>query len=383
MQKIPLAIPFVGREEVKALATVIQSRWLSQGLQVQKFEELFARTVGARYAVAVSSCTTALHLALIVAGIKKGDQVLCPSLCFIATANVICHVGAEPVFGDVDPQTYNLSPGHAEALLKRNRKIKAIIVVDQCGLPADWNAFLRLAKKYRVKIIHDAACAAGSEYKLNGKWRKIGSFTDLACFSFHGRKIITTGEGGMITTSSPKIADRLKRLRHHGMSISDLERHKSRKIIFEKYPEVGFNYRMSDLQAAVGVTQIKKLSQIVAKRIRIAKSYTRAFNRNPNLIPPFVPSNTKTNFQTYLLGIKKSAKVSQNILMEKLMKRGIATRRGIMAIHHEACYRNKQARLPVTDQVSQHTIVIPLYPAMTAQDVRYVIKNITELVGKS
>lgn len=381
MKQISLATPWVGREEEKAVIPVIRSRWLSQGVQVQKFEETFARAVGARFAIAVSSCTTALHLALIAAGIKKGDQVVCPSLCFIATANVIRHAGAEPVFCDVDPETYNLSPDLTEKILRRNRKVKAVIVADQCGLPAEWNSFLRLGKKYRVKIIHDAACSAGSQYRLNGKWKKIGSFTDLACFSFHGRKIVTTGEGGMITTSNPKIAAQLKRLRHHGMSISDLERHQSKKIVFEKYSEIGFNYRMSDLQAAIGVTQTKKLTKILKRRIQIAAMYTKAFSGNRHLIPPFVPKNVKTNFQTYLLGIKKSAKVSRNQLMERLMKKGIATRRGIMAIHHETPYRKFRTKLPVTDWVSQNTIVLPLHPAMTSSDVRYVIQNVTNLVG--
>ncbi len=377
---IPVTKPLLGQAECNAIKSVIQSAWVAQGPKVAEFEELFAQTIGAKYAVAVSSCTTALHLALLVLDIGTGDGVICPSFSFIATANVIRYCRARPVFGDIDSRTYNLSPDDVEYLLKHHKKIKAILVVDQVGLPADWEHFLHLSKKYGIALIEDAACAVGSEYRLDGKWKKIGSFGDLCCFSFHGRKVLTTGEGGMITTSHKIFANRLRRLRHHGMSISDFDRHQSDKIIFESYPELGFNYRMSDIQAAIGIAQLSRLNRILAKRRKLADHYTQAFQRQSALVPPFVPSNTRPNFQSYLLRLSEKAKLSRNQLMTQLLKRGIHTRRGIMAIHRELCYADYQARLPETEKASDSTVILPLYPAMSGREINYVISNILEIL---
>jgi dTDP-4-amino-4,6-dideoxygalactose transaminase len=231
--KIPVAKPYLTKDEAQAAYDTILSGWVTQGPRVQEFEENFARYVGAKYAIAVSSCTTALHLALIVAGVQPGDEVICPSMSYIATANSIRHAGAKPIFTEVTIVDYNMDALHTENLI--NERTKAIMIVHQMGAPADIDAFKRLGDKYNLKLLEDAACAIGSEYK--GK--KIGTHSDLVCFSFHPRKLITTGDGGMITTANEDYCKRLRHLRQHGMSINDRLRHEAKKIVIEEYLETG------------------------------------------------------------------------------------------------------------------------------------------------
>ena len=247
-------------DEEKAVLEVLRSGWVSQGPRVAEFERQFARYVGAPYAVAVSSCTAALHLALLVSGVRPGDEVLCPSLSFIATANAIVHTGALPVFVDIDQTTYNIDPNCIEnAITPRTR---AILAVHQIGLPAPLAEISEIAARHGLLVIEDAACAIGAEYK----GCRVGlPHTSMACFSFHPRKILTTGEGGMITTADEELANRLRRLRQHAMTVSDLARHSSEKVLTESYEEVGYNYRMTDLQAAVGMVQLRRLDEMIAR----------------------------------------------------------------------------------------------------------------------
>ncbi len=246
-QIIPVARPSFGSDEEAAVVEALRSGWVTQGPRVAEFERQFAEYVGTPHAVAVSSCTTALHLALLVAGVKPGDEVLCPSLSFIATANSIVYAGAIPVFVDIDESTYNVDPKCIKDAI--TPRTKAILVVHQIGLPAALDEICAIAHEHGLLVIEDAACAIGSEYQGH----RIGApYSSMACFSFHPRKVLTTGEGGMITTTDEKVADRLRRLRQHAMGISDVARHGSSKVLIETYEEVGFNYRMPDLQAAVG-----------------------------------------------------------------------------------------------------------------------------------
>jgi len=262
--KIPIAKPFLGKDEAQAAYDTILSGWVTQGPKVQEFEENFAKYVGSKYAVAVSSCTAALHLSMIVNGIEPGDEVICPSMSYIASANCIKYVGAKPVFAEVDPETYNIDVSDAEK--KITSKTKTILIAHQIGMPADIDAFTSLCNKYNLKLIEDAACAIGSAYK----GQKIGSHSELVCFSFHPRKVISTGYGGMITTNREDYYIRLKQLRQHGMSVSDHLRHESKKIVFEDHLEIGYNYRMTDIQAAVGIQQLKKIDWIITERRKIA-----------------------------------------------------------------------------------------------------------------
>ena len=372
--RIEIAKPYFDNEEIDAVSRVIASGWVSQGPVVAEFEEIFAGYVGAKYAIAVTSCTTALHLALIASGIKPADEVIIPSLSFIATANSIIHAGATPVFADIDPNTCNIDVNAIEPLITNDTK--AIMPVHQMGLPADIDSIREIADKYNLKIIEDAACAIGSEYK--GK--KIGGHGNIACFSFHPRKIITTGEGGMITTDDEGLASRLKRLRHHGMSVSDIERHNADRVIIESYPEVGYNYRMTDIQAAIGIVQMKKLPEIIQKRLSIAERYNEAFAKIGCVRVPVVPYYAKHNYQSYWTEILRDAPISRDELMERLLKKGIATRRGIMAIHKEPCYTSYNVSLPITELIASNSIILPLYPSMTNEEVEYVIDNVRNLL---
>jgi perosamine synthetase len=374
MFNIPITKPDLGEEEKQLISQVIESGWVSQGPKVAEFEEIFARYVGARHAVATTSCTTALHAALSVSGIGPGDEVIVPSLSFIATANSVLYCGATPVFVDVEPETCNIDVQKIEETV--TRKTRAIMPVHQMGLPADLDPIKKIAEKNKLLIIEDAACAIGSEYNNT----KIGGHGNIACFSFHPRKIITTGEGGMITTDDPTIAERLRRFRHHGMSVSDIERHMANSVIIETYPELGYNYRMTDMQAAMGIGQMKKLSFLLDARKQMARMYDNELGRIPHIRIPQVPSYARHNYQSYWIELLDSASVDRNTLMAKLLEKGIATRRGIMAIHRELCYQAYAGiYLPNTDRLTDNTLLLPLYPALSAEEQTFIINSIKEI----
>ncbi len=370
---IPVARPFFGREEETALVDALRSGWVSQGPRVAEFEQRFAKYVDARHAVAVSSCTTALHLAMIAAGISEGDEVLCPSLSFIATANCIRYMGARPVFVDIDPVTYNLDSNRVEdAITLRTR---AILAVHQIGLPAPMRELGEIATRHGLVLLEDAACAIGSEYF----GERIGRPHSLmACFSFHPRKILSTGEGGMITTNDAGLAARLRRLRQHGMSTSDLSRHTSQWVMTESYDELGYNYRMTDLQAAIGVEQLNRLDSMLEMRRTLAARYTASLREIGWLIPPQEPPGFRHNFQSYMTRLGPCAPCGRDALMQSLLDAGISTRRGIMASHTEAPYLDAQwpPRLPQTELATAETLILPLFHQMTDDEQAYVIECI-------
>lgn len=373
---IPVAKPFFGTEEENALVAALRSGWVSQGPRVAEFEQRFAEYIGADHAVALSSCTTALHLAMIAAGVRAGDEVLCPSLSFIATANCIRYVGAEPVFVDIDPATYNLDPNRVEeAITSRTR---AILAVHQIGLPAPMKELAEIAARRDLVLIEDAACAIGSEYF----GEKIGRpHSRMACFSFHPRKILSTGEGGMITTNDGELAVRLRRLRQHGMSTSDLARHGATRVSFESYDELGYNYRMTDLQAAIGLEQLRRLDGMLARRRHLAARYTTELAKVAWLQPPVEPAGCRHNYQSYMMRLKADAPLSRDELMQSLLDSGISTRRGIMASHLEAPYADKDwsKRLPETERATEETIILPLFHLMTDEEQDYVIECIRNI----
>ena len=367
---IPVARPSIGIEEEKAVIDVLRSGWLAQGARVAEFEKRFAEYVGAAHAVAVSSCTTALHLALLSAGIQPGDEVLCPSLSFIATANSIRYAGATPVFVDIDPATYNMDPACIErAITPRTR---AIMVVHQIGLPVALNQILEIATRHGLVVVEDAACAIGSEYNH----QRIGlPHSAMACFSFHPRKILTTGEGGMITTANEGLAARIRKLRQHAMTVSDLARHSSTQVVTESYDEVGYNYRMTDLQAALGLVQLQRLNDMLARRRHLAAQYSERLSQIEWLTPPAVPAGCLHNYQSYMVRVDNKAPMTRDQLMQALLDRGISTRRGIMAIHREAPYREAKSnsQLPQTEYITDNTIILPLFHTMTEEEQDYVI----------
>lgn len=368
---IHIAKPYLTKDEAQAAYDTVLSGWITQGPKVEEFEKKFAEYVRAEYAVGVSSCTTALHLSMLVAGIKYDDEVICPSMSFIATANSIMYAGAKPVFADVDPETYNIDPSCAEKLI--TKRTKAILVVHQMGMPADIDSFRRLCREHNLKLIEDAACAAGSAYK--GK--KIGSHSDLVCFSFHPRKVITTGDGGMIATSNRDYCNRLRLLRQHGMSVNDKVRHSSNKIIFEEYLDVGYNYRMTDIQAAIGMKQLEKLDWIVAERRKIAMKYHKALKDINCLQLPLETKGYFSNYQSYSIYLNKNSPVSRNDLMQKLLDDKISTRRGIMTAHREPAYKEyNELSLPVSEDVSDRSIILPLYVPMAEDDINFIVNKL-------
>jgi dTDP-4-amino-4,6-dideoxygalactose transaminase len=368
---IPIAKPYLTKEDAQSAYDTILTGWITQGPRVLEFEEKFAKYVGSKFAVAVSNCTTALHLSMIVAGIKEGDEVICPSMSYIATANSIKYVGAIPVFAEVR-EDYNIDPEHAESLI--TVKTKAILIVHQIGFPVDIDTFKDICNRHNLILIEDAACAAGSSYK--GK--KIGSHSDLVCFSFHPRKVISTGDGGMITTNNPEYNERLRLLRQHGMSVNDRVRHSSSKVIFEDHLEVGYNYRMTDIQAAVGIKQLEKLDWIVQERRKIAEYYLGKLKDVPNIRLPKESPNTYINWQSFSIYLLPSAQISRNELMQKLLDEGIASRRGVMCSHRETAYKDvcKFLQLPFSEDLQDNSIVIPLYIPMNLKEIDYIVEKL-------
>jgi perosamine synthetase len=375
-QSIPIARPYVGQEEEQAVIHSLRSGWLSQGPGVAEFEKQFAQYVSAKHAIAVSSCTTALHLAFIGAGIGPGDEVLCPSLSFIATANSIRYVGAEPVFVDIDPVTFNLDPKKMEAAI--TPRTKAILAVHQIGLPAAMDEINEIARRRNLLVIEDAACAIGSVYK--GK--RVGApHAWMACFSFHPRKILTTGEGGMITTNDDKLTERLRSLRQHAMTVSDVARHNAKSVVLESYDEVGYNFRMTDMQAAIGVVQLGRVEGFIQRRRAFAGRYTEGLLRIGWLIPPSEPAGSRHNFQSYMARLAKDAPTSRDELMQALLDRGISTRRGIMASHREVPYRSARwdGKLAETNAATDESIILPLFHQMTEEEQIFVLDSIREI----
>jgi perosamine synthetase len=373
---IPVARPYIGVEEEQGVLDVLRSGWVTQGPRVAEFEEKFAAYIGCEFAVAVSSCTTALQLALLACGIGPGDEVICPSFSFIATANSIAYVGAKPVFADIDLATYNVNPIHAEALI--SSRTKAILVVHQIGLPADMRAFQYIATKFGLKLIEDAACAIGAEYEGELIGKPLG---DLACFSFHPRKIMTTGEGGMITTRDAHLAERLRRLRQHAMSLSDVVRHSAKQIVTETYDEVGFNFRMTDMQAAVGIAQLGRLDRLLDRRRLLAQRYTEALDQLSWLITPHVPPHCRHNYQSYMVRLVGDAAGKRDEVMQQLLERNISTRRAIMATHRELPYRSADGddSLPQTCLAAATGIILPLFHQIADSDHNYVIDSLHEI----
>jgi len=373
---IPVMRPWLGEEEAEAAAAAVASGWIAQGPRVAQFETAFAAALGAAHAVAVSSCTTALHLALIAAGIGPGDEVVVPSLSFIATANVARYVGARPVFADVDAATLNLVP---ETLAPRlTDRTRAVIAVDQAGVPADLDAIRALCEPRGIAVIEDAACAAGAVYR----GRPAGATAFLATFSFHPRKLLTTGEGGMIVTGDGDIAARLRRLREHGMNVGAAERHASQQPVIEQYLETGYNYRMTDVQAAIGLVQLGKLGRLIERRRELAARYAELLAAIPGLATICDPDYGATNYQSFWVMLPDDFPLSRNELLRMLADAGVSARRGIMAAHLEPAYAGQPCPpLPVTERVTGSSLILPLFHEMTEDEQDRVVSVLRTAAG--
>ena len=379
--RVPLVRPSLGEQEIAGAARVIASGWLTQGPEVEAFEREFAAATGARYAVAVSNCTMAMQLALACVGVKARDEVVTVSHSFVATANAVTAVGATPIFVDVRRETLGMDPAAlARAITPRTT---AILCVHQVGLPCDLEAILAIAAERGIPVIEDAACAVGSELQFGGRWERIGKPHGLiACFSFHPRKVITTGDGGMLTTRDANLAERFKLLRQHAMSVSDRQRHESPDVVFEEYLEPAFNFRLTDLQAAVGRPQLARLDAIVGERRTIAARFVDAFSRSAVVSPLQELPWSRTNWQSFPVFLRPGAPLTQRAALQHLLDRGVACKRGVSNAHQEPAYTGRGSwALPESEWLRDNTILLPLFHGMTQTEQDCVIDAVMTLQG--
>jgi dTDP-4-amino-4,6-dideoxygalactose transaminase len=370
--RIPLFDLNFDVKEEQAVIEVLRSKWISTGPKCDEFEKLFSSMLNINYAITLSNCTCALHLACVALDIKEGDEVICPSLTFAASVNCIRYVGAKPVFCDIQSLDHiNIDPFHIEQLITKNTK--AIIVVHLAGFPSDMDAIMRIAKKYNLKIIEDASHGPLSEYK--GK--KLGTIGDVGCFSFFSNKNISTGEGGMLVTNDEGIATRVKSLRSHGMTTMSYQRFKGLSVAYDII-EVGYNYRMDDIRASIGIVQLCQLKEDLIKRSIVRAWYMDALKNIDSVIIPF--SDNKEFVSNYIMPIvlKNSTAEKRDLVRDALYDKGIQTSLHYPAIHKFAFYSSYNTYLPKTEYVTDNEITLPMYSKLSQEEVKFIVESLSD-----
>lgn len=373
---IPLSKPYITPEDYEAMKRPMESGWVAQGPEVAKFERALADRIHARYAVAVSSCTAAMHIALSAIGIGPGDEVVVPSFSFVATAAAVEYTGAKPVFCDVNPYSYNIDP--AKFKKKITRRTKAVIPVHMFGQCCEMREIARTAAHHGIEIVEDAACAVGSRFES----KHAGKLGAAGCFSFHARKIITTGEGGMVVTGRKPIYEKAARMRSHGASAQAYDRHLSGGFIAPEYDELGYNYRMTDIQAALGLSQLEKLDDIIKLRRKKAFLYEERIAFSPGIMPPAENPLSLHTYQSYVVVLHES--LDRDRIAAELDRRGIATRPGAHAVHMLGYYRKKYGlapdACPVSRRLHEQSMALPMFPEITEEQISEVVGQLNDVI---
>lgn len=375
---IPLLKPWIDDDELREVEGVLKSGWISQGPKVKEFEDQIAEFVGAPFAVATNAATTALHLAFQVSGLERGDKVIVPAHTCMASVNAVIMAGGVPVFADIDPRTFNTEPAFAEAVLTDD--IRAILVVHQIGMPADLDGFRALADRHNLILIEDAATAFGAQYR--GGY--LGSHGNPTVYSLHPRKMISTGEGGMLMLFDEAWDERARRLRSAGASISDLNRHVAKGTLQQAYPEPGYNYRLTDIQAAVGVAQMRKAERMLSMRAEQAKFYGEALKEVDGVLPPYVPPYAVPSYSSYCVTIPNATGVVINEMLQDMAERNVSCRRGIPSLCMEPFFYDafKDLDLPNTALAAEKTMFLPIFPGLTREHQHHVIASLKHAVAR-
>jgi len=373
--KIPLFDLNFDKQEEQAVLKTLRSKWISTGPKTIEFENKFSSSLKVKYSIALSNCTVALHLAMILCSIKKDDEVICPSLTFVATVNAIRYVNAIPVFADIkDYQDLTIDPTDIEN--KITSKTKAIVVMHYGGFSSDMTSIMRLAKKYKLKVIEDACHAPLSEYKNN----KLGTIGDIGCFSFFSNKNISTGEGGMLVTNNPKYYERAKLLRSHGMTSLSYERAKGHSTEYDVV-DLGYNYRMDDIRASIGIVQLNKLIKDIKLRNEVRKTYVSGLSEIDRIIIPFENYTEPSSNYIFPIVLKNSTDKKRDDVRNKLAENGIQTSVHYPAVHRFSIYKAYYSKLPKTDYIADNLITLPMFGKLTKNNINFIVRTIKKILA--